>query len=36
MKCRSCGHRFAGKPYENCPECYGFNIEEIIIEIDER
>ena len=35
MKCRSCGHRFAGKIYESCRKCYGFNIEEIIFDIDE-
>ncbi len=27
MKCRSCGHRFAGEFYESCPECYSVNTE---------
>lgn len=27
MKCRLCGHRFAGEFYESCPECYSVNTE---------
>ena len=34
MKCQSCGHRFAGESYESCPECYSFNTDEVIADID--
>jgi len=29
MKCRSCGHRFAGEFYESCPECFSFDTETV-------
>jgi len=29
MKCRSCGHRFSGEVYDDCPECFSANILEI-------
>lgn len=29
MKCRSCGHRFAGEIYDRCPECFSSDTEEI-------
>ena len=32
MKCRSCGHKFAGEFYESCPECYSVNTEEMVDE----
>ena len=35
MKCRSCGHRFAGEFYENCLECFNTNTEEMIDEQDD-
>ncbi len=25
MKCRSCGHRFAGESYDSCPECFSLD-----------
>ena len=34
MKCRSCGHRFAGEFYESCPECYSANTKEFISDPD--
>ena len=27
VKCRSCGHRFAGEFHEICPKCYSLDIE---------
>jgi hypothetical protein len=30
MKCLSCGHRFAGERYDNCPECHSVNTEEAV------
>ena len=35
MKCRSCGHRFAGESYDSCPECYSSDTEEEIAEKDD-
>ena len=29
MKCLSCGHRFVGETYDNCPKCFSSNTEEI-------
>ena len=34
MKCRSCGHRFAGESYNSCPECLSLDTEEVIEEKD--
>jgi len=34
MKCRSCGHRFAGESYESCPKCYSLNTDEVVSGID--
>ena len=28
MKCLSCGHRFMGEIYDNCPECFSSDTEE--------
>ncbi len=28
MKCRSCGHGFAGESYDSCPECFSLDTEE--------
>ncbi len=36
MKCRSCGHRFAGEFYESCPECYSPDTEEAAVEKDDE
>jgi len=35
MKCRSCGHRFAGKSYDSCPECHSANTDEVADEKDD-
>ena len=32
MKCLSCGHRFMGKIYDSCPECFSLDIEEAVDE----
>ncbi len=32
MKCPSCGHRFRGKIYDSCPECFSPETEEVIDE----
>lgn len=29
MKCLSCGHKFSGESYDNCPECYSVNTDEV-------
>ena len=34
MKCRSCGHRFAGESYDSCPECFSSDTEEVADEKD--
>jgi len=34
MKCRSCGHRFAGESYESCPKCHSINTYEVVAGID--
>ena len=34
MRCRSCGHRFAGEFYDSCPKCYSTNTDEVIAGID--
>ena len=35
MKCRSCGHRFAGESHNSCPECFSLDTEEIADEKDD-
>jgi len=30
MKCLSCGHKFIGEIYDDCPECYSTDTEELI------
>ena len=34
MKCRSCGHRFAGESYDSCPKCYSVNTEKVVAGVD--
>jgi Zn finger protein HypA/HybF involved in hydrogenase expression len=34
IKCLSCGHRFVGETYDNCPKCFSSNTEEISNGID--
>ncbi len=32
MKCGSCSHRFMGKIYDSCPECFSPDTEEVVDE----
>ena len=34
MKCGSCGHRFAGEFYDNCPECFSVNTDGVVSSIN--
>ena len=36
MRCFSCGHRFMGEIYDDCPECFSDNTEEIAAGMDEK
>ena len=29
MSCLTCGHRFVGETYDNCPKCFSSNTEEL-------
>ena len=29
IRCLSCGHRFVGETYDNCPKCFSSNTEEL-------
>jgi hypothetical protein len=35
MKCLSCGHRFMGEIYDDCPECFSPNTEEAVEETND-
>ena len=35
MKCLSCGHKFIGEIYDDCPECYSPDTEELISRIND-
>jgi hypothetical protein len=35
MRCLLCGHKFLGEIYDDCPECFSPNTEEVDSEIDD-